>query len=291
MARPFEPERALGDAVAQDLVAPADAVAPGRAVLQRVGRVVVQHVGGQPLEVVERERRGVGQPGFERPTDLEVGRELEGARHAARRFTLSDTNSSMRSRTSTITPPLCFPATRRASSALITNSFATRLPTSSRSSSTQRSSTRSNSSSQRRAPVAPRRRPAVVLLLGHEHVGLGGGDVAVEVHELVVEEVSRAGRPHGRGRSPTTRSRRGSRLGRAGAAPADRRSRDAAELVGRSRRADGPRSAMRQRPSSRTRRSTYSPAATQSAVGVGFVGAVRDQRVRLPSTRRHRRRR
>ena len=42
---PFEPERAFGDAVAQHLVAPADAVAPGRAVLQRVGGVVAEHVG------------------------------------------------------------------------------------------------------------------------------------------------------------------------------------------------------------------------------------------------------
>ena len=38
---------------------------------------------------------------------------------------------------------------------------------------------------------------------------------------------------------------------------------------------------MRQRPSSRTRRSTYPPAATQSAAAIGNVGAVRDERVRL----------
>ncbi len=75
----LEAERALGDAVAQHLVAPADAVTPGRSVLQRVGSVVAEHVGGEALEIVERERRGVGQPGFERPADLEVGRKLEGA--------------------------------------------------------------------------------------------------------------------------------------------------------------------------------------------------------------------
>jgi hypothetical protein len=75
----FELQGALGDPIAQDLVTPADAVAPWRSVLQRIGRIDVEHVGGESFEVVEGERRRVGQPGFEGPADLQVGGKLERA--------------------------------------------------------------------------------------------------------------------------------------------------------------------------------------------------------------------
>ena len=132
--------------------------------------------------------RGVGQPGFERPPDLEVRRELPGAAARHPPHALGHQLVDALAQVNHDAPP-CSRLRAAASSALITNSFATRLPTSSRSSSTHRSSIRSNSSSQRRGPLLHGDGLPSACCSVDVHVGLGGGDVAVDVDELVVEEV------------------------------------------------------------------------------------------------------